>query len=146
MKMKIKRRNNARLEGGCRPASLPNGVVAFDYAPFSQLFPRTAAIVHQGGIGTTAQAMRSGHPMLVMPYAYDQPDNAESLTRLGIARTIPRHRYTPARAAAELRHLLDEPAHLHQASEIGAQLRQEDGVRGACDALENTLDPEHGGL
>src|SRR5262249_59352925 len=47
-----------------RQASLPDGMVAFDYAPYSELFPRAAAIVHQGGIGTTAQAMRSGRPML----------------------------------------------------------------------------------
>ena len=56
---------------------LPKGVVAFDYAPFSLLFPRAAAIVHHGGIGTTGQAMRSGRPSLVMPCAWDQPDNAE---------------------------------------------------------------------
>jgi rhamnosyltransferase subunit B len=119
-----------------RPASLPDGVVAFAYAPYSELFPRAAAIVHQGGIGTTAQAMRSGRPMLVMPYAHDQPDNAERVKRLGIARTIPRHRYTPARAAAALRHLLDKPAYSQRAAEVGAEIRQEDGVRAACDALD----------
>jgi rhamnosyltransferase subunit B len=122
-----------------RPASLPDGVVAFDYAPFSELFPRAAAIVHQGGVGTTAQAMRSGRPMLVMPYAHDQPDNAERVIRLGIARKISRHRYSPARAAAELRHLLDDPIYLQRASEVGEQVRQEDGVRAACDALEALL-------
>ena len=58
------------------PTSLPDGIVAFDYAPFSVLFPRAAAIVHQGGVGTTGQAMRSGRPMLVMPYAHDQAGNA----------------------------------------------------------------------
>ena len=41
-----------------RPALLPEGVAAFDYAPFSELFPRAAVIVHQGGVGTTGQAMR----------------------------------------------------------------------------------------
>ncbi|HEV3260420.1 MAG TPA: glycosyltransferase, partial [Gemmataceae bacterium] len=122
-----------------RPASLPEGVVAFDYAPFSELFPRAAAIVHSGGIGTTAQAMRSGRPMLVMPYAHDQPDNADRVTRLGIARTIARDRYSPARAAAELRHLLDNPTYSQRASEVGAAIRQEDGVRAACDALEGLL-------
>jgi len=50
-----------------RPASLPDGVVAFAYAPYSELFPRAAAIVHQGGIGTTAQAMRSGRPCWSCP-------------------------------------------------------------------------------
>ena len=122
-----------------RPGSLPDGLVAFDYAPYSELFPRAAAIVHQGGVGTTAQAMRSGRPMLVMPYSHDQPDNAERLKRLGIARTISRHRYNSARAAAELGYLLDNPAYSQQASAVGDKLRQEDGVRAACDALEALL-------
>lgn len=122
-----------------RPASLPEGVVAFDYAPFSSLFPRAAAIVHQGGIGTTAQAIRSGRPMLVMPYAHDQPDNAERLVRLGVARTISRQRYTPERAAAELRHLLDNPVYSERAAVVGKQVQQKDGVRAACDALESLL-------
>jgi UDP:flavonoid glycosyltransferase YjiC (YdhE family) len=122
-----------------RPASLPAGVVAFAYAPYSELFPRAAAIVHPGGIGTTAQAMRSGRPMLVMPYAHDQPDNAGRVTRLGIARTIARRRYTPARAAAELRHLLDNPVYGQRASAVGEQVRREDGVRDACDALTGLL-------
>jgi rhamnosyltransferase subunit B len=122
-----------------RLPTLPEGVAAFDYAPFSKLFPRAAAIVHHGGIGTTGLAMRSGNPMLVMPCAWDQPDNAERAARLGISRTIPRHRYTPARVATELRHLLDDPAYARRASEIGEQVRQEDGVRVACDALGRVL-------
>jgi UDP:flavonoid glycosyltransferase YjiC (YdhE family) len=124
-----------------RPASLPDGIMAAAYAPYSELFPRAAAIVHQGGVGTTAQAMRSGRPVLVVPYAHDQPDNAERVTRLGIARTIARHRYTPGRATTELRRLLDNPAYFHRASEVGRQIRQEDGVGAACDALE-TLFPK----
>lgn len=70
-----------------------------------------------------------------MPYAHDQPDNADRLTRLGIARTIPRHRYTPACAAAELRHLLDNPAYSQRASQVAEQLQQDNGVQAACDAL-----------
>lgn len=122
-----------------RVSALPEDVLAFDYAPFSELFPRAAAIVHHGGIGTTGLAMRSGRPMLVMPCAWDQPDNADRVARLGIARTLARHRYTPARVAAELRHLLDDPAYSRRAAEVGDQVRQEDGVRTACDALEALL-------
>ena len=122
-----------------RLPTLPGGVAAFDYAPFSELFPRAAAVVHHGGIGTTGLAMRSGRPMLVMPSAWDQPDHAERVTRLGIARTVPRSRYTPGRVAAELRELLDNPAYSRRAAEVGAQVRKEDGVRAACDALERLL-------
>jgi UDP:flavonoid glycosyltransferase YjiC (YdhE family) len=77
--------------------------------------------------------------MLVMPYAHDQPDNAERVARLGIARTIARDRYTPGRAAAELGHLLNKPVYGQRASEVGGQIQREDGVWNACDALERLL-------
>jgi UDP:flavonoid glycosyltransferase YjiC (YdhE family) len=76
--------------------------LAAAYAPHSLLFPRAAAVVHHGGIGTTAQALRAARPQLVVPYFADQPDNAQRLVRLGVARTLPNRRYTARRAAAEL--------------------------------------------
>ncbi|HVX11022.1 MAG TPA: glycosyltransferase [Pirellulales bacterium] len=120
-----------------RPRDLPAEVVAFDYARFSALFPRAAAIVHHGGVGTTGLAMRSGRPMLVMPVAWDQPDNAARVRRLGIARVISRRRYTPQRVAAELRQLLTEPGYAQRAQQVAEQMRHEDGVEAACNALEN---------
>jgi UDP:flavonoid glycosyltransferase YjiC (YdhE family) len=120
-------------------ASLPDGVAAFDYAPFSQLFPRAAAIIHHGGIGTTGFAMRSGRPMLVMPCAWDQPDNGARVARLGIARVLPPRHYNPDRVAAELRHLLNNPSYAQRAREVGAEVQREDGARTACDALEALL-------
>jgi UDP:flavonoid glycosyltransferase YjiC (YdhE family) len=122
-----------------RPQSLPEGVVAFDYAPFAELFPRSAAVVHHGGIGTTGLAMRAGCPTLVMPCAWDQEDNAARAARLGIARTIPRRSYTPVRVATELRRLLDDPAYARRAAAVAEQARQEDGVRVACEALSALL-------
>jgi UDP:flavonoid glycosyltransferase YjiC (YdhE family) len=119
-----------------RPPSVPDGMIAVDYAPFSELFPRASVIVHAGGVGTSGLAMRSGRPMLVVPFAHDQPDNAFRLARLGVARTISRQNYTSARVAVELGRLLDDPAFSRRASEVGDQVRQEDGVRAACDALE----------
>ncbi len=127
------------IPGPNRPAPLPHGVAAFEYAPFSELFPRAAALVHAGGIGTTGLAMRSGRPMLVVPHAHDQPDNAQRLTRLGIARTLFPPRYTSDGVAAELGRLLDDPSYSRRASEVGDAIRQEDGVQAACDALEALL-------
>jgi UDP:flavonoid glycosyltransferase YjiC (YdhE family) len=121
------------------PASIPHGMTAHGYAPFYDLFPRAAAIVHAAGIGTTGLAMRSGRPSLVVPYAHDQSDNAARLVRMGLAREIPRHRYTTACVAAELRELLDDSRYSHRASDVAKQVRQEDGVQTACDALEGLL-------
>ena len=122
-----------------RLPSLPEGVITAEYAPYSELFPRCAAIVHQGGAGTTGQALRAGKPMLFMPYAHDQPDNAKRVARLGAARVLSRYRYTPNRAVAELRSLLDDPRYAGRAAEAGRHIRSEQGVTTACEALERLL-------
>jgi UDP:flavonoid glycosyltransferase YjiC (YdhE family) len=118
------------------PAPLPAGMMACGYAPFSKLFPRAAAIVHHGGIGTTGFAMRAGRPMLVVPFSHDNPDNAERLARLGVARTVRRAACSPDRLAAELARLLDDPEYSRRAAAIGERVRKEDGTKVACDALE----------
>lgn len=67
------------------PAVLPAGALHVPYAPFSVLLPRLSALVHHGGIGTSAQALAAGIPQLVVPFAHDQFDNAARLHRLGVA-------------------------------------------------------------
>jgi UDP:flavonoid glycosyltransferase YjiC (YdhE family) len=121
------------------PPSLPTGIMAFPYAPFSKLFPRAAAVVYPGGIGSTGLAMGAGRPTLVVPHAHDQPDNADRLTRMGVARTIYRRRYTAARAASKLELLLDDPGYARRAAQVQELIAQEDGVKAACDSLEGLL-------
>ncbi|HTE20629.1 MAG TPA: glycosyltransferase, partial [Armatimonadota bacterium] len=125
--------------GNRLPDPLPEGVIACEYAPHSELFPRAAAIVIQGGIGTTAQAMRAGKPTLVVPFAHDQPDNGVRLARLGVGRTLPSDGYTADSATRELRRLLDDPAYSTKAEAVGRKIAAEDGVGVACDALEQLL-------
>jgi rhamnosyltransferase subunit B len=89
------------------PSDLPAQVRHVDYAPFSRLFPRCAAVVHHGGIGTSAQGLAGGVPQLVMPMAHDQPDNAVRLNRLGVGLAIPATKFTTRRAATALSQLLN---------------------------------------
>ncbi len=117
------------------PHLRPEGVAAFEYAPHGQIFPRAAAIVHHGGVGTTGQALRSGRPMLVVPHNYDQPDNADRVVRLGVGRTLSRDRYSAATVAAEIHLLLSDPSYAARAAQLSHEARAEDGVKVACDAL-----------
>jgi rhamnosyltransferase subunit B len=120
-------------------AGLPESILAVQYAAYSRIFPRAAAIVHQGGIGTVGQALAAGRPMLVVPFSHDQPDNAARLVRLGVARTLGRGRYSAARAAAALRPLLSDPRYAERAAAAGEQVRREDGLGTACAAIERLL-------
>ena len=73
------------------PSALPTGVHHAKWAPFSQLLPRLSALIHHGGIGTSAQALAAGIPQLVVPFAHDQFDNAVRLERLDVARSASRN-------------------------------------------------------
>jgi UDP:flavonoid glycosyltransferase YjiC (YdhE family) len=115
---------------------LPDSICVAEYAPYSALFSRSALVVHQGGVGTTAQCLRAGKPMLIMPYSHDQPDNARRMRRLKVARVIQRSFYTPLRVARKLRSMLAEPIFARRAEVVARRLELEDGVRSACDALE----------
>jgi len=122
------------------PAGLTDEIMGFDYAPFSQIFPRAACVVHQGGVGTTGQVLRAGVPHLIMPYAHDQPDNAARCRRLGVAEKISRTSYTAESAARMLANILSDTSYAKNASKYGEIVRSEGGTDAACDAIESTLD------
>jgi len=114
---------------------LPPGVAAFPSAPYHALFPRASAIVHSGGVGTTAQALRAGKPQVVVPFAHDQFDNADRVRRLGLGRIARRG----GRPEGALRDLLADGAARARAAEIGRRVAAEDGPAAACDAIEAVL-------
>jgi rhamnosyltransferase subunit B len=132
----------AVLLTGNDPQNIPKGPLSNNiciarYAPYSQIFPRASVMIHQGGVGTTAQALKAGRPMLVMPYSHDQPDNARRVKHLGVAQVIQRKEYHPEAAARKIKVLLEDAAYLERAAEVARVVTEEDGVRTACDALEN---------
>jgi len=118
------------------PQALPDTICVAEYAPYSALFSRAALVVHQGGVGTVAQCLRAGKPMLIMPYSHDQPDNARRMQRLKVGRTIQRENYTPHRVARKLKQMLGDPLLAMRAAQVAERLKSEDGVKSACDALE----------
>ena len=107
------------------PLNLPSGAMHVPYAPFSALLPRLGALVHHGGIGTSAQALAAGIPQLVVPFAHDQFDNAVRLRRLGVAATLG----TAAPVAewrAALRGLLDAPSRVEALRDCAERMAAEE--------------------
>ena len=130
----------ALLIGATDPAVIRSPrICALPYAPYSQVFPRAAINVHQGGSGTIGQALRAGRPQLVVPFGWDQPDNAARVERLGAGIHLPRSAYSVSSATAALERLLHEARFSDRAAQIGTEIQAEDGLGSACDALESLL-------
>ena len=119
------------------PADPPRGVAHFDYAPFSRLLPRSAALVYHGGIGTASQALAAGIPHLVVPHSYDQPDNAARLRRLGVGRTLYRPFYTVERASRTLNELLTSEDTRRACQQYARRLEENDSLEETCRLIES---------
>ena len=104
------------------------GAFVAAYVPHAELFPRACLVVHHGGVGTSAQALRAGKPQLVTPFLADQPDNAARLARLGVARALDGRAITAPRLSRELRILLEAPDYAWRAQDAAGVIAGEDGA------------------
>jgi UDP:flavonoid glycosyltransferase YjiC (YdhE family) len=103
--------------------------------PHAKLFPRVAAVVHHGGAGTTAAALRAGAPQIIVPHMGDQFYNAHRLAVMGLAPPgIPVNRLTAKRLQDALQASFAMPAAPRQA--MAARLRDGNGLEHAVDVIE----------
>lgn len=124
--------NNASV-----PQNLPASILVLDYAPLAQILPRAAAIVHAGGIGTCAESLRAGIPSVVIPFSFDQPDNASRLKRLGVAEVA--NRFRIPRLAEPLRKILENPGPSRRARELSGLIKPREAVSAGVDCFEKLV-------
>lgn len=126
--------------GGLGAAPLPDDILMLDWAPHDWLFPRTAAIVHHGGAGTTAAGLRSGVPQVIVPFFGDQHFWGQRVRELGVGPApVARRRLTAARLTAALAAAAGDPQVRARAAAAGARIRAEDGVGTAVAELQRAL-------
>jgi len=122
--------------GGLAPTTLGDDMLVLDSAPHSWLFPQMAAVVHHGGAGTTAAAIRAGVPAVVVPFTSDQPFWGRRVHELGVGpKPVPHDRLTTQRLVAALRLAVGDPGIRARADALGRRVRSEDGVGCAVDFL-----------
>ncbi len=127
------------ITGPQMPGSLPEGVRAYAHLPYSAVFPRAAVVVHSSGIGTLAQAMRSGRPQLLLPVAFDQPDNSRRAVALGVGRTLPFRKAKTEKLVGELEKILGAADYAAKARSLAEELGKGDGPANAARKLEDCV-------
>lgn len=123
--------------GGLSQSDLPDSVFKLESIPHDWLFPRMAAVVHHGGAGTTAAALRAGVPSVVIPRFTDQPFWGFRVAQLGVGpRPIPRSQLSVERLADAIQVAVDDKAIKARAAALGRRLQAEDGVAQAVEAFQ----------
>ena len=118
------------------PPLATGDVVHFPFVPFARLLPRVAAVVHHGGIGSTAQGLAAGIPQLLMPLAHDQFDNAARIRRLGVGDWLHSPHFTGPAVAAKLHGLLSSTDVAHQCQHIANRCSSRNGIERTALAIE----------
>lgn len=122
------------------PPRLPAHVRYEPFAPFGALLPRCAAVVHHGGIGSVAQALRAGTPQLITAMSHDQPDNGARVRRLGAGDWLNAARFSPRRAARALTRLTRDPGVADACRKVALRFAGVDAAGQTCELLESLLD------
>jgi rhamnosyltransferase subunit B len=131
--------------------SPPQHMFHAPFVPFSEVFPRCAAVVHHGGIGTTAECLAAGNPQLILPLGFDQLDNAIRIQNLGAGlhagskhHLVARAQAIPARELNEISGMLSkllQPSFQTSAAAFANRVRSENGIETAADAIQKFLAP-----
>ncbi|MGY3791004.1 glycosyltransferase [Streptomyces antibioticus] len=113
-----------------------DGLLTIGDVPHALLFPRLAAVVHHGGAGTSAAALRAGVAAVPVPVTADQPFWTKRLAALGAATDpIPFRYLTVERLADSLRQVVKEQAHSRAAARAARHMATENGARRALEAI-----------
>jgi UDP:flavonoid glycosyltransferase YjiC (YdhE family) len=127
--------------GGLSKIDMPENVFLLHEIAHDWLFPRTAAVVHHGGAGTTAAGLRAGVPSIIIPFLIDQPFWGHRVAALGVGpRPIPRQKLTVDNLAAAITEATSNADMRRRAATLGARIRAEKGVTRAVEAFHTHLE------
>jgi UDP:flavonoid glycosyltransferase YjiC (YdhE family) len=128
--------------GGMEVDDLPESVFLVGSVPHTWLFPRMASVVHHGGAGTTAAGLRAGVPSVVVPFFGDQPFWGRRVHELGAGpEPIPRRHLSAGRLARAIENAVSDPGMSQRAAELGARIRNEDGLARAAAVIGQLDNP-----
>lgn len=119
-------------------------IYRIESAPYEEVFPHCAAVVHHGGAGTTQTVTMCGCPSVVVAHILDQYFWGSELKRLGIApKLLDRRTVSPKKLAYDVRKVIGSPEMGEMAKRVGQRLRAEDGI-GAAVKIIGALGPDAG--
>jgi UDP:flavonoid glycosyltransferase YjiC (YdhE family) len=124
---------------GADPASWPDapaGVTVRSYVPMSALLPHADLVAFHGGSGTMLAALAVGCPMVIVPLAADQPDNADRCEAAGVAQVVPLDGVSTGAVRNAIDIVVADPGYRSRAARVAAEVAAMPGPEVALDRIE----------
>src|SRR4051794_26852211 len=124
---------------GDDPASLgpvPDGVVVRPYLPMSRLVATADVVASHGGSGTMLAALAAGRPLVIVPLAADQPENADRCAAIGVAVVVEPETLSADAVRTAIETIVEDAAYRRRASDVAAEIAAMPGPEAAVARLE----------
>ncbi|MEN2773557.1 condensation domain-containing protein [Acetivibrio clariflavus] len=121
------------------PANLPKGIYYFSHLPFGYLMTEAKAIIHHGGIGTSAQALASGLPQLVLAGGVDRPDNAMCLKRLGVGEYLLPPQWNYKCVMESLQRIITSKTVKEACLSVAEKMKKDNPIASICNIIDSIL-------
>jgi rhamnosyltransferase subunit B len=128
------------LSKGAQPRQYSASILVCSYADMAWLLKQTKIIIHHGGIGTTAQALRAGVPQIILPDRFDQPDNAQRIARLGLGGAVMKDVYSPEKWVETIQQVLDSTVIRQRLKNVSADIQRNSAIITAADLVQSVLE------
>ena len=119
---------------GIKMSSSTN-ILVKEFLPHDAIFGRTKGILHHGGVGTMAAALRSGRPQVMMPFQVDQPFWAKRLYELNYSLRPLKETDSEEEFMNRFAEMNNEDV-IHQAEKIAALMKEENSNINAVNHIE----------
>ncbi len=111
----------------------PENVRVERYVPNSIIIPKAQIVLHHGGVSSTLGALLHGKPAVVVPFADDQPDNAQRMRWLGAGAAVDPYKVSSTALRGAIETALTSDTMRARAAALGQSLQQYDaGGTGAA--------------
>jgi MGT family glycosyltransferase len=125
-------RDPAMLDAG----TIPPNVRVERWVPHRALFARTDVVVTTGGTGTVLAGLSAGIPLVIVPTAWDQPENGWRVSEAGAGIRVAARRCTPDTIRGAVDRVLRDQSFRQNARRLAADFANHGGAARAADLLE----------
>jgi UDP:flavonoid glycosyltransferase YjiC (YdhE family) len=112
--------------------------------PLGSVLPQVSLVIHHGGAGTSAHAMRNGVPQVILAAGGDRPDNARRIEQLRIGVWLPLPRWQPGAIQEAIHGMLSSSETARACARI-RQLMETDGLADGLQAIHEMCRGENTG-